>query len=203
MKSADIIDYAPYKAKRLVNEFKTTGNINLADSIKQNQINFDMYLDYLDNATDHKYQTYFIEMIKQHAKISSTINYNDAVTEGREIIKNLGFFKYDFQSSLIPESLFERNQIVFLFNELEKVIHKPVDTLEDLDYDYINLVYEHKDALSAIFKSTIQEFGDYIYKWNHEQQVANTITMMTESRNFLLECVGTMNRILEIRQEIK
>jgi hypothetical protein len=202
MKSADVIDFAPYKAKQMVNVFSNTGKIDLGDHIKHNQINFDTYLDYLDRATNHEYQPHFVAMIIQHAKNSSLEHVNEAINEGRDLIKNLGFFKYDFQSSLIPESVFEKNQIVYLFGELERILYKPLDKLDEIDYDYINLVYEHKDALSSIFKTTIQEFGDYIYKWKHEPRVVNTIMMMTESRNYLFNCAGIMNKILEIHQEM-
>jgi hypothetical protein len=203
MKSADVIDFAPYKAKQMVNVFSNTGKIDLGEHIIKNQINFDLYLDYLDRATNHEYQNHFISMIIQHAKNVGKENANTAVVEGRELIKKLGFFKYDFQSSLIPESLFERNQIVYLFGELERILYKELDKLDEMDYDYINLLYEHKDALSSIFKTTIQEFGDYIFKWQFEPSVVNTVMMMTESRSYLVNCVSIMNRVLEIHQEIK
>jgi len=200
METSVVIDFAPYKAKQLVTEFKNTGKIDLGDYIKSNEIHFDRYLDYLDRSTDHVYQNYFISMIVEQSKNNNFSE--DAIFEGRELIKNLGFFRYDFQSSLIPESIFEKNQILYLFGELERISHKSLDSLTDLDYDYINLLYEHKDALTSIFKSTIQEFGDYIIKWQYDSRVTHIIMMMNESRSYLLNCASIMNTILEIYQEI-
>ncbi len=200
METSVVIDFAPYKAKQLVTEFKNTGKIDLGDYIKSNEIHFDRYLDYLDRSTGHIYQNYFISMIVEQSKNNNFSE--DAIFEGRELIKNLGFFRYDFQSSLIPESIFEKNQILYLFGELERISHKSLDSLTDLDYDYINLLYEHKDALTSIFKSTIQEFGDYIIKWQYDSRVTHIIMMMNESRSYLLNCASIMNTILEIYQEI-
>jgi hypothetical protein len=200
MKTSVVIDFAPYKAKQLVTEFKNTGKIDLGDHIKSNEIHFDRYLDYLDRSTDHIYQNYFISMIVEQSKQNNFSK--DAIFEGKELIRNLDFFRYDFQSSLIPESIFEKNQILYLFGELERISHKSLDSLTDLDYDYINLLYEHKDALTSIFKSTIQEFGDYIIKWQYDSRVSHITMMMNESRSYLLNCASIMNKILEIYQEI-
>jgi hypothetical protein len=198
MKSTNIIDFAPYKAKQLVVTFENNNKIDLGKGILKDQDKLFDYLNWLDTATDRKYQQSLMKMMTFYNKKNSQIK------DSSDVLTHVGFFKYNFNSSIIPENVFDGNQMLFLFSELHKLVNKDIDKLDTMDYDYINLVYDHRESLSSILKSCVHELGNNIYKWKNinSPDVMEIVDIVGEARNYLLHCGNLMKIVLEMRQEI-
>jgi hypothetical protein len=173
--SADIIDFEIHKINSVLNHFKVTGEIKLAEYYKTDLDAAIGLLDKWDKKTDFKnhviidkmYTTVMDNLMKhetfkpmtkdsEHKKL-----YNLAVQEYNETLNELRINSFSFNSPLIFHK--GNPEIISFMKYLERI----KENHSDLDMAYIRLAKMHYEELISILKEAADKMGQFIVKWQH------------------------------------
>lgn len=190
---ADILQYDPHKAKKMVETFRKSGKVDIAKQYKEKPEDF---LTRLNDASSRKFEEDFIEMYKKVAP-----NHTNAVREDyTETIKKLQYPLFDIPGvNATPVSA----KLDTALKVVSRVVHiKEHEYVPDYEKELISFLQKNCDTVIQTLKEDVHTVTDFITRWAEKTTDPNVYiisTLATELRSTLIQYITIMVILKELK----